>query len=46
MSPISTAGLPRSVRSLVAQVRRALKGFMSDLPDYERLLPHVKGMTL
>jgi large subunit ribosomal protein LP0 len=24
-------------------VRRALRGFMSDFPEYERLLPHVKG---
>jgi large subunit ribosomal protein LP0 len=24
-------------------VRRALKGFISDFPEYERLLPHVKG---
>ncbi|KAF2013276.1 60S acidic ribosomal protein P0 [Aaosphaeria arxii CBS 175.79] len=24
-------------------VRRALKGFLSDFPEYERLLPHVKG---
>ncbi|KAF2874855.1 60S acidic ribosomal protein P0 [Massariosphaeria phaeospora] len=24
-------------------VRRALKGFLADFPDYERLLPHVKG---
>jgi len=24
-------------------VRRAIKGFMSDTPEYERLLPHVKG---
>ncbi|KAL9624008.1 MAG: hypothetical protein Q9160_001761 [Pyrenula sp. 1 TL-2023] len=24
-------------------VRRAIKGFLADLPDYERLLPHVKG---
>lgn len=24
-------------------VRRALKGFIADTPDYERLLPHVKG---
>ena len=26
-----------------AQVRRALRGFISDNPEYERLLPHVKG---
>ena len=25
------------------QVRRAIKGFISDFPEYERLLPHVKG---
>ena len=25
-------------------VRRAIKGFISDFPEYERLLPHVKGM--
>ena len=24
-------------------VRRALKGFITDNPEYERLLPHVKG---
>ncbi|KAI9734214.1 MAG: ribosomal protein P0 (A0) (L10E) [Cirrosporium novae-zelandiae] len=24
-------------------VRRAIKGFLSDFPEYERLLPHVKG---
>jgi large subunit ribosomal protein LP0 len=24
-------------------VRRAIKGFVSDNPEYERLLPHVKG---
>ena len=24
-------------------VRRALKGFIADFPEYERLLPHVKG---
>lgn len=24
-------------------VRRAIKGFMGDTPEYERLLPHVKG---
>jgi large subunit ribosomal protein LP0 len=25
-------------------VRRALKGLINDNPDYERLLPHVRGM--
>jgi large subunit ribosomal protein LP0 len=25
------------------QVRRAIKGFITDNPEYERLLPHVKG---
>lgn len=25
------------------QVRRALKGFIAENPQYERLLPHVKG---
>ena len=25
-------------------VRRAIKGFISDFPEYERLLPHVKGL--
>lgn len=25
------------------QVRRAIKGFLTDNPEYERLLPHVKG---
>ena len=25
-------------------VRRALKGFLADSPEYERLLPHVKGI--
>lgn len=24
-------------------VRRAIKGFIAEFPDYERLLPHVKG---
>jgi large subunit ribosomal protein LP0 len=24
-------------------VRRAIKGFVNDNPEYERLLPHVKG---
>lgn len=24
-------------------VRRALKGFVAENPEYERLLPHVKG---
>ena len=24
-------------------VRRAIKGFIADNPEYERLLPHVKG---
>jgi large subunit ribosomal protein LP0 len=24
-------------------VRRAIKGFLNDFPQYERLLPHVKG---
>lgn len=24
-------------------VRRAIKGFIADSPEYERLLPHVKG---
>ena len=24
-------------------VRRAIKGFINDNPEYERLLPHVKG---
>ena len=24
-------------------VRRAIKGFVSEFPEYERLLPHVKG---
>ena len=24
-------------------VRRAIKGFINDFPEYERLLPHVKG---
>jgi ribosomal protein L10 len=27
-------------------VRRALKGFIADFPEYERLLPHVKGIFL
>ena len=26
-------------------VRRAIKGFISEFPEYERLLPHVKGTT-
>ena len=25
------------------KVRRAIKGFINDFPQYERLLPHVKG---
>lgn len=24
-------------------VRRAIKGFIAEFPDYERLLPHIKG---
>jgi large subunit ribosomal protein LP0 len=24
-------------------VRRAIKGFISEFPEYERILPHVKG---
>lgn len=24
-------------------VRRAIKGFVSDYPEYDRILPHVKG---
>lgn len=24
-------------------MRRAIKGFLNDFPEYERLLPHVKG---
>ena len=27
-------------------VRRAIKGFISEFPEYERLLPHVKGMFM
>lgn len=27
------------------QVRRAIKGFINDFPEYERLLPHVRGTT-
>ncbi|KAJ8613748.1 hypothetical protein MRB53_036890 [Persea americana] len=27
----------------VGQVRRAIKGFIADMPEYERLLPYVKG---
>ena len=27
-------------------VRRAIKGFVTDFPEYERLLPHVKGMAV
>jgi large subunit ribosomal protein LP0 len=26
-------------------VRRAIKGFVSEFPEYERILPHVKGET-
>ena len=29
----------------VCQVRRAIKGFLSEFPEYERLLPHVKGSS-
>ena len=36
-------GLCSSLTSLVVQVRRAIKGFITDFPEYERLLPHVKG---
>lgn len=25
------------------QVRRAIKGFIAENPEYERILPHVKG---
>lgn len=24
-------------------VRRAVKGFIADFPEYEKLLPHIKG---
>ena len=24
-------------------VRRAVKGFITDFPEYEKLLPHIKG---
>ena len=27
-------------------VRRAIKGFLADFPEYERLLPHVRGRSL
>jgi large subunit ribosomal protein LP0 len=27
-------------------VRRALKGFLAESPEYERLLPHVKGIPV
>lgn len=30
--------------SLQLQVRRAIKGFLNESPEYERLLPHVKGI--
>jgi large subunit ribosomal protein LP0 len=26
-------------------VRRAIKGFIAEFPEYERILPHVKGET-
>lgn len=26
-------------------VRRAIRGFLTEFPDYERILPHVKGRT-
>jgi hypothetical protein len=26
-------------------VRRAIKGFITDFPEYERLLAHVKGIA-
>lgn len=32
-----------SFLTLILQVRRALKGFINDTPEYERLLPFVKG---
>ena len=34
----------RRTEVFLSQVRRALKGFISEFPEYERLLPHVKGM--
>ena len=33
----------RRTEVFLPQVRRALKGFISEFPEYERLLPHVKG---
>lgn len=27
-------------------VRRAIKGFVAEFPEYERLLPHVKGQSV
>ena len=35
-----------SNRLTMLKVRRALKGFIADFPEYERLLPHVKGKPL
>ena len=39
---LATAGIGNI--SYAAQVRRAIKGFIADFPEYERLLPHVKGI--
>ena len=27
-------------------VRRAIRGFLAEFPEYERILPHVKGRVL
>ena len=29
----------------IGKVRRAIKGFINEFPEYERLLPHVKGSS-
>ncbi|KAK5001029.1 ribosomal protein P0 (A0) (L10E) [Elasticomyces elasticus] len=33
----------KNTMAYITKVRRAIKGFISDFPEYERLLPHVKG---
>ncbi len=35
---------PLAWADTMLQVRRAIKGFLGEFPEYERLLPHVKGI--
>jgi len=35
---------PRALADTMLQVRRAIRGFLGEFPEYERLLPHVKGI--